>query len=200
MYANLSSADLAFADLKEATLFHANLACAGLQQADLSGANLMHAYLAGAYLHGANLTHANLSDVTFSGACLTNAQLMFADLSDAFLAANISEANLGHAKGLPVAPVVPRLHAQIVERIDSGAASLDMDIWHTCETTHCRAGWAVHLAGPEGYALEEQLGTNAAGALIIIASTPALEGRVPNLFAETEDAMEDIRRLAALGQ
>jgi hypothetical protein len=38
-----------------------------------------------------------------------------------------------------------------------------MDTWHTCETTHCIAGWAVHLAGAEGKALEEKHGAYLAG-------------------------------------
>lgn len=27
--------------------------------------------------------------------------------------------------------------------------SLDMGNWHTCETTHCIAGWAAYLTNPE---------------------------------------------------
>ena len=26
---------------------------------------------------------------------------------------------------------------------------LDMEYWHACDTTHCIAGWATHLAGVE---------------------------------------------------
>jgi hypothetical protein len=38
-----------------------------------------------------------------------------------------------------------------------------MGAWHTCDTTHCIAGWAVHLAGDEGKALEAKHGTHLAG-------------------------------------
>ena len=31
-----------------------------------------------------------------------------------------------------------------------------MGSWHACETTHCRAGWAIHLAGKAGYDLEKK--------------------------------------------
>ena len=31
-----------------------------------------------------------------------------------------------------------------------------MGDWHTCETTHCWAGWINHLAGQAGMALESQ--------------------------------------------
>ena len=41
-------------------------------------------------------------------------------------------------------------------------AKLNMSVWHDenrgCGTSHCIAGWAVHLA-PDGYALEEKVGS-----------------------------------------
>ena len=72
-----------------------------------------------------------------------------------------------------------------------------MGSWHACETTHCRGGWAVMLAGT-GRVLEACLGTAAAAALIHIASCPALEGKVPDFYASDEDALADIKRLAEL--
>ena len=88
--------------------------------------------------------------------------------------------------------VVEHLDAKILEAISAGA-SLDMSTWHTCETTHCRAGFAVHLAGAAGYELEKQLGSQRAGAAIYRAST----GRVPHFFANNEAALLDIRECAA---
>jgi|GEM_PF-6593085 len=38
--------------------------------------------------------------------------------------------------------------------------ALKMDKWHSCNTTHCLAGWGVHLEGAAGYALERELGSN----------------------------------------
>ena len=73
-----------------------------------------------------------------------------------------------------------------------------MNTWHTCETTHCRAGWAIQLAGAPGRVLEACLGPNAAGALIHVASCPQLEGKVPNFLDTNENALADIKRLAAL--
>ena len=61
-----------------------------------------------------------------------------------------------------------------------------MTTWHACETAHCLAGWAVTLAGYEGKALEEKLGTNAAGALIFHASI----GKIPNFFTSDEEAIK----------
>ena len=73
-----------------------------------------------------------------------------------------------------------------------------MDQWHSCESAHCRAGWAITLAGRAGKALEERLGTNAAAALIYMASDPCLE-HVPDWYATNEDALEDMARLAGVG-
>jgi len=72
--------------------------------------------------------------------------------------------------------------------------NLEMGAWHTCDTMHCRAGLAIHLAGPAGYALEEKLGSaEHAGRAIYRAST----GRSPYFFATNKRALEDIRRCAA---
>jgi hypothetical protein len=86
------------------------------------------------------------------------------------------------------------LHTRILAAIDQGG-SLDMSTWHTCETTHCRAGWAVHLAGSAGRLLEAQFGSGAAAALIHQASCPWME-KVPDFYASNEEALADIKRCA----
>jgi hypothetical protein len=70
-----------------------------------------------------------------------------------------------------------------------------MGNWHTCDTTHCRAGWVVALAGEGGRALEWAYGTPSAAALIYMASDPSLE-RIPDFYCGNVDALEDMRRLA----
>jgi hypothetical protein len=67
-----------------------------------------------------------------------------------------------------------------------------MGSWHSCATTHCRAGWAITLAGEDGANLERQVGPSAAGALIYHASA----GYVPDFHASNKDAMEDIKKRA----
>ena len=76
-----------------------------------------------------------------------------------------------------------------------------MASWHgrdgnACGTTHCRAGWAIHLAGEDGYALEDAVGPSLAGALIIQASCPWIE-KVPDFTASNDDALADIKARAA---
>jgi hypothetical protein len=107
--------------------------------------------------------------------------------------ANLRGADLRDAKYESV-PRVAKLDAKILKLIESGEGSLDMSQWHSCETTHCRAGWAVHLAGKDGYELERRLGsTSAAGALIYHRST----GRIPDFYASDEDALADLVACAA---
>ena len=72
-----------------------------------------------------------------------------------------------------------------------------MGSWHTCETTHCRAGWVVTLAGEGGKALEWAMGTPAAAALIYLASDPKIE-KIPDFYADNSDALADMKRLAEL--
>ncbi len=92
----------------------------------------------------------------------------------------------------PHVPVVEKLDAQILAAIEAGG-ELDMSDWHTCKTTHCRAGWAIHLAGKVGYELQKEHGPFTAGGMIYRAST----GRAPHFFARNEAAMADLRKCAA---
>ena len=71
-----------------------------------------------------------------------------------------------------------------------------MSDWHTCDTTHCRAGWVVTLAGKAGKTLETYWTTNHAAWLIYRASDPGIVGRRPNFFATNDEALADMRRLA----
>jgi len=214
--ANLAGADLARADLTDAYLARANLA-----GADLAGANLTDAYLARANLADANLAGANLAGAYLTGAYLTGADLARANLAGAYLAgadltgarnvptdaqaepAEPYERKPAHERYAeraarfrernPEVPVVVALDAKLLTILDSGRGKLRMDQWHTCKTTHCRAGWAVTLAGDAGKALEDKHGSQRAGTLIYRAST----GRVPHFFASDERALEDIREQAA---
>ncbi len=137
-----------------------------VEQAVAAGANLAGANLAGADLRGANLSRANLSR------------------------ANLTDADLRGAN-LPSGPIVTDLDKKILAAIEAGG-SLEMGKWHTCATTHCRAGWAITLAGEPGRSLEANAGSAVAGALIYHAST----GMVPNFYASNKEALSDIRKAA----
>jgi len=165
-------------------------------RADLAGADLAGADLAGAYLAGADLAGADLA-----GAYLADARNVPTDLSarsepvepyerkvrtDAERAADFRARH-------PEVPVVENLDAQILARITTDGCELDMSDWHSCETTHCRGGWAIHLAGKPGYDLERKVGVIHAARMIYRAST----GRVPHFYASTEQALADIKRCAA---
>ena len=80
--ANLSYADLRYADLYNANLSYANLRYADLSNANLSNANLYNADLRYANLYNANLYNANLSYANLSYADLSNANLSYADLDE----------------------------------------------------------------------------------------------------------------------
>ena len=151
----------------------ANLAGAYLARANLAGANLAGAYLAGAYLADANLAGAYPRGRQPRGR-----------------PAKIDPAEI---------PVIPNIDATILAAIESGG-TLDMSSWHGphdqwCGTTHCRAGWAVHLAGEKGKSLQDRVGAQMAGTLIYHASRPGIPA--PYFFASDDDALTDIKRCAA---
>ena len=141
-----------------------------------SNAVLSNADLSGAVLSGADLRNAVLRNAVLSGADLSGADLSGADLSGADL------------------PIIKNIHQEIYAAASQPSA-LDMGHWHVCDTTHCRGGWVVFLAGQGGKDLEETMGTAAAASLIYMASDPHLD-RVPDFYSSNADALADMARLA----
>ena len=112
-------------------------------RADLRGADLRGANLYGANLYGANLSGANL------------------------YRANLERADMRKAIGLPiVADAHARLKAVAMAAL-TDADALNMNTWHTCQTAHCIAGWAIHQAGELGRTLEAIHGPDLAGRLLL---------------------------------
>ena len=97
-----------------------------------------------------------------------------------------------------IVPVIADIHRAVFEAASQPNA-LNMDAWHTCNTTHCRAGWVVTLAGEEGKMLETETSTLFAALQIYKASDP--ENPVPptRFFDSNDAAMADMARLAKIG-
>ncbi|MGX1587302.1 pentapeptide repeat-containing protein [Brevundimonas diminuta] len=119
------------------------------------------AFASGAVLRDADLRGAVLRDADLRGAVLRDADLRGAVLRGAVLPKAVQAMR-------------PADEAEQRDRIAAVAAlalkdddALNMGDWHTCETTHCIAGWAVHQAGDAGYLLEEMMGPHAAGAILL---------------------------------
>ena len=155
------------ADGQRIVLQNAFLQGAVLRGADLQGAFLRGAVLRGADLRGAFLRGAVLQDADLRGAFLQGAVLRGADLRGADLrGADLRDAFLQGAIGLPIAAdAQERLRAVATAALQPNA--LEMETWHTCETTHCMAGWAIHLAGEPGKIMEKMLGPELTGLLLL---------------------------------
>ena len=158
----LTGADLQGAYLQGAYLQGAVLQRADLQRADLQCADLRGADLRCAYLRGAVLQRADLQRADLRGADLRCAYLRGAVLQGAYLRG----VNLQGAIGLPIAAdAQERLRAVATAALQPNA--LEMETWHTCETTHYMAGWAIHLAGEPGKIMEKMLGPEVTGLLLL---------------------------------
>ncbi len=95
---------------------------------------------------------------------------------------------------IPEIPVIENIHQKVYEAASSEGC-LKMNDVHTCETTHCRAGWAVHLAGEQGYALEKHTNWEFAAMQIYRKSSPIKVS--PTRFYESNDqALADMKRCA----
>jgi hypothetical protein len=99
---------------------------------------------------------------------------------------------------VPSVPVVENLHAKLYEAVTHPEA-LDMGAFHTCETTHCRAGWVVTLAGEAGKKLEQFFNTELAAMKIYDASCPGFKINPARFYDSNDDALEDMKKLAGAG-
>lgn len=73
-----------------------------------------------------------------------------------------------------IVPILDKPYTKIVEAIDrlGPRRAIEMGSWHSCETCHCIAGWAIHLCGEQGYDLEESARcAGVAGRMILTASS-----------------------------
>ena len=96
--------------------------------------------------------------------------------------------------GPPRTPVIENIH-QTVYAAASRPKALAMNDWHTCEKTHCWAGWVVTLAGEEGKKLEKFFDTPLAAMKILDASSPIQVSPV-RFFEANDEALEHMKALA----
>jgi uncharacterized protein YjbI with pentapeptide repeats len=145
-------------------------------RADLRGADLSSADLSSADLRGANLLRVDLSGTGLSYADLSGVDLHDSDLRDA--------------------PIIQNIHQTVFSAVSLPGA-LNIDSWH-CGTAHCRAGWVITLAGEEGKALEDKIGTSAAAMAIYMASDIDRwkTERLPNFFCNNKESLADMKRMA----
>ena len=73
--------------------------------------------------------------------------------------------------------------------------ALNMSDWHTCDTTHCRAGWVVFLSGEDGKKLEAKTSTLFAAMQIYKASSN-IKVSPTRFFEDNKKAMSDMERCA----
>ena len=92
-------------------------------------------------------------------------------------------------------PIIENIHQRVLEAVEQPGA-LNMGDWHTCDTTHCRAGLVVQLAGESGKRLEDETSTLFAAMQIYHTSSPNIVVHPTRFFENDDVAMTDIRRCA----
>jgi hypothetical protein len=93
-----------------------------------------------------------------------------------------------------IIPIIENIHQKILEATSADGA-LDMSEWHTCDNTHCRAGWVVFLAGKEGKDLENKTSTEFAASQIYKKSSN-IRVLIDKFYLKNKESMEDIKRCA----
>jgi hypothetical protein len=104
---------------------------------------------------------------------------------------------LDYRKRHPEVPVVEDLDRKVLAAVGDGEF-LEMGTWHTCETTHCRGGWAIALCGEQGHALEQFYNWELAAILIYDASDPDFKINPARFYDSNVNALADMKRLAEL--
>ena len=94
-------------------------------------------------------------------------------------------------------PKIENIHQKVYEAATARPESLNMSDWHTCETTHCRAGWVVHLAGEAGKKLEAHT-TTLFAALQIYNVSSSIEVSPVRFFEDNATALTDMKNCAEL--
>ena len=122
--ANLNDADLRYTDLRYANLTGANLYCANLYCANLSDANLYCANLSDADLYCADLSYANLNDADLNDADLRYTDLRYANLRYA----NLYCANISEAKNIPFIPFVCPDYGSFIAYKKAGEYIVELEI------------------------------------------------------------------------
>ncbi len=92
-------------------------------------------------------------------------------------------------------PVIENIHQKVYKAVSQPGA-LDMSTWHTCDTTHCRAGWVIHLAGEAGYKLQKQTDYAFAAMQIYKASSPQLPVGPNKFFGGNAESLADMQEYA----
>ena len=108
---------------------------------------------------------------------------------------NETTSEIASRSSFPGVPIIENIRQKILEAVTAIDHKLEMGSWHVCETTHCRAGWVVQLAGNEGFELERKTSTQFAAMRIYKNSSDIRVS--PNKFFDSDEvAMEDIKACA----
>jgi hypothetical protein len=96
----------------------------------------------------------------------------------------------------PEIPVIENIHQKVFEAVSQPNA-LDMSTWHACETTHCRAGWVVTLAGEQGKVLESKTSPLFA-AMQIYKKSSEIKVSPTRFFESNKVALRDMQKCAEM--
>ena len=188
----------AFRELCEAGVGVSDVHVHALIDADIDLGGVTLAELIGARVDLSGLTLPELIGARVDLSGLTLPELIEArvDLDDSY-AVDLERAGVD-LSGLHV----PDIHRRVYDAVGEDGEHLNMGRWHSpCGTEHCRAGWAVTLAGEAGSELEAATDTALAAEWIYRISDPDMD-RLPSRdyhplwHADNTDALDDIRRRA----
>lgn len=168
----------------EYTVFHqCNLGNALFDDAMLPRSSFDCSDLISTRFYGTNLRRAS-----FSGTRLINVDFHGAQVQHASLT---SSDCLKTPRDLPIVRDASTRLLEVAQTVlQDSDLRLCMSEWHTCHSTHCIAGWAIHLAGPLGELLEAEFGPANAGLFLLGPEAAS------HFFVDEEAALDFLHRIA----
>ena len=83
---------------------------------------------------------------------------------------------------------IENIDNKVLSILEKEENELNMSAWHTCDTTHCRAGWEITIH-PQGKELEKYFGSWMAGTIVHNKS----HDNFVDYFASEDEVMEELR-------
>jgi hypothetical protein len=139
----------------------------GLQEANFSNVRMGTSYFHDCNLTKVNFTNADLINSCFIDVDMDTVILTNANVSGIRLPMTKMPKQILKCKGFPEEIVKnDNLLKEIAAIVLNDNEALEMFSWHTSDTIHCMAGWAIHLH-PQGYQIEAASTTVIAAKLLL---------------------------------
>jgi hypothetical protein len=161
--ANLIEANFSFTCIKDCNFHNAVLCKSSFDHSDIWSSSFVFASLKDSTFKYSTIYHSNFKTSDCTNCNFKNAHLH----SINFKQTTLKNSNFENITGIKIVSDTQQRLIAVAKDALASKDTLQMDLWHTCNTTHCIAGWAIHHAGEIGYCMENEIGAPIAGLILL---------------------------------